>query len=203
MLTLAILAGGSSSRMGQDKALIPLQGQPLVQRVLDRLSPIAAEVILSTNTPAAFSFLNIATLPDEEAGQGALGGLRTVLKAAAYPFVAAVACDMPFASAKLFEYELDLIQKTEADVVIPFSADGLEPLHAVYRCEACLPVIEKTLKAGNYRMTEWLDEVNVQIVPLKVGSQFDPGGWAFWNLNTREEFAEAKKEIARREREKR
>src|SRR5512144_836367 len=140
MLTLAILAGGSSSRIGRDKALIHLRGEPLVQRVLERLGPIADEVILSTNTPAAFSFLNVAALPDEEPGQGALGGLRTVLKAAAYPFVAAVACDMPFASPDLFIHEQEVIQESGVDVVLPASADGLEPLHGVYRCETCLPV---------------------------------------------------------------
>ncbi len=195
MLTLAILAGGSSTRMGKDKALIPLHGQPLVQRVLERLAPMADEVILSTNTPAAFSFLNIAALPDEEPGQGALGGLRTVLKAAAFPFVAAVACDMPFASPELFKYELNHIQQTEADVVIPVTAEGLEPLHAVYRCEACLPVIEAALQAGHYRMTDWLKEVKVKEVPPEVAARYDPEGLAFWNLNTPVEFQQAERHL--------
>ncbi len=181
--------------MGRDKALIPLHGRPLVQRVLERLSSMADEVILSTNTPAAFSFLNVAALPDEEPGQGALGGLRTVLKAAAFPFVAAVACDMPFASPDLFKYELDLIQQAGADVVIPVSTDGLEPLHAVYRCETCLPAIESALQAGQYRMTDWLKEVKVEEVPPEVTARYDPEGLAFWNLNTPEEFQQAERHI--------
>lgn len=185
--------------MGKDKALLPLHGQALVQRVLERLAPIADEVILSTNTPAAFSFLNVAALPDEEPGQGALGGLRTALKAAAYPFVAAVACDMPFASPKLFKYEHELILRSEVDAVIPSIAKGLEPLHAVYRCETCLPVIESALKAGRLRVTEWLENVRVEIVPPEIAARYDPQGLAFWNLNTAEEFTEAEKRLEQRD----
>ncbi len=184
--------------MGKDKALLPLKGRPLIEYVLERLSPMADEIILSTNTPAAFSFLNLATLPDELPGQGPLGGLYTVLKAASTPCVAAVACDMPFASQSLFEYELELLQKTEADVVIPLSPDGLEPLHAVYHRETCLPVIEAALKGKNYRMLDWLNDVNVQIVPPEVAAQFDPDGLAFWNLNTPEEFRLAEEELETR-----
>ncbi len=198
MLTLAILAGGSSNRMGRDKALLHLRGKPLVQHVLERLSGLADEVILSTNTPAAFSFLNLPTLPDERPGQGPLGGLSTVLKAASNPFVAVVACDMPFASLPIFEYELGLIQEANADVVVPESVDGLEPLHAVYRCEACLPVIEQALQSGHLRMAEWLEKVNLQTIRPYEISQYDPDGLAFWNLNTPEDFTQAEKELERR-----
>ena len=198
MLTLAILAGGSSSRMGRDKALLHLQGRPLVEYVLERLSPMADEVILSTNTPAAFSFLNIATLPDETPGLGPLGGLRTVLEAAQYPFVAAAACDMPFASRALFEYELDLLQKTGSDAVLPSTDAGLEPLHAVYRRETCLPVIGSALQNGLYRLTDWLEVVKTQIVLPEVIARYDPDGWAFWNLNRPEDLLQAEAELERR-----
>jgi molybdopterin-guanine dinucleotide biosynthesis protein A len=188
MLTLAILAGGSSNRMGQDKALMPLLGRPLILRTLQRLSPIADEIILSTNAPADYAFLNIPILPDLQLGQGALGGLYTVMNAAKNPYVAVVACDMPFANQALFEYELEFILKTEADVVIPSTPDGLEPLHAIYQREACLPVIQSALQAKRYKLTGWLHQVNVQLIPPEVILQFDPTGLAFRNLNTPEEF---------------
>jgi molybdopterin-guanine dinucleotide biosynthesis protein A len=191
MLTLAILAGGSSNRMGQDKALMPLVGRPLILRTLERLAPIADEIILSTNTPADYAFLNIPILPDLQPGHGALGGLYTALNAAKNPYVAAVACDMPFANRALFEYELDFIIKTEADVVIPSTPDGLEPLHAVYQREACLPVIQSALQAKRYKLIGWLQQVNVQLVQPEVILQFDPHGLAFRNLNTPEEFTQA------------
>lgn len=174
---------------------MPLQGRPLIQHVVDRLSPMADEILLSTNSPAAYIFLNMAILPDEEPGQGALGGLYSVLRAAQHPFVAAVGCDMPFASRSLFEYELDSLIKTDADVVIPATANGLEPLHAVYRRDTCLPVIKSALEARNYKLTGWLKDVNAQVVSAEVTGQFDPGGVVFRNLNTPEEFRLAEERI--------
>jgi molybdopterin-guanine dinucleotide biosynthesis protein A len=188
MLTLAVLSGGISSRMGQDKGLMPFQGRPLVRHVLDRLSPIADEIILSTNRPAAYAFLDLPLYPDLYPDHGPLGGLYTLLSNAKNPFVAAVACDMPFASRSLFEYAFDLINKTEADVIIPSSPDGLEPLHAVYRRETCLPVIHSALTSGKLKLIGWLPQVNTHFVPPPVTAQFDPHNLAFWNLNTPADF---------------
>ena len=191
MITAAILTGGNSDRMGQDKALMPFLGRPLILRVLDRISPIAGEVILSTNRPEEYAFLDLPLYPDLQPGHGALGGLYTALKAAKYPFVAAVACDMPFVNPGLFEFELDVLSKTDADVAIPSTPEGMEPLHAVYRRETCLAVVKSALDAGRLKLVGWLPEVNIRIVPPEETAQFDPQGLAFWNLNTPEEFRQA------------
>ena len=84
--------------MGEDKALKPFLGRPLIQRVIDRLTPIADELIVTTNRPAEYAFLNLRLVPDLKPGRGALGGLYTAIASAAHPLVAVVACDMPFAS---------------------------------------------------------------------------------------------------------
>jgi len=188
MVSLALLSGGKSGRMGQDKALMPFLGRPLIQRILERISPIADEVLLSTNRPADYAFLDLPLYPDLQTGHGALGGLYTVLKAAKHPFVAAVACDMPFANPDLFKYELRLLSESGADVVIPSTPEGLEPLHAVYRSETCLPVIKSALDAGKLKLVGWLPEATVRIVPPEQTARFDPQGLAFWNLNTPEDF---------------
>jgi molybdopterin-guanine dinucleotide biosynthesis protein A len=188
MITLAILTGGNSTRMGQDKALMPFMGRPLILSILDRLAPLADEIILSTNRPVDYAFLDLPGLPDLQPGLGPLGGLCTVLQAARNPLVAAVACDMPFASLALFEYERDLLTKTGADAVVPSTPKGLEPLHATYLRQACLPVIQKAIEAGKLKMTGWLSDVKVQIIPPKVTSRYDPSSLAFWNLNTPEDF---------------
>jgi molybdopterin-guanine dinucleotide biosynthesis protein A len=188
MLSLALLSGGNSERMEQDKALMPFLGRPLILRILERISPIADEVLLSTNRPENYAFLNLPHYPDIQPGHGALGGLYTALKVAKYPFVAAVACDMPFANPGLFEFELDILSKTGADVAIPSTPEGLEPLHAVYRRETCLAAIKSALDAGRLKLVGWLPEVNTRIVPPEETARFDPQGLAFWNLNTPEEF---------------
>ncbi len=135
MLTLAIQAGGESRRMGTDKALLPFLGQPLVVRLLSRLAWIADEVIITSNQPENYRFLGLTPIPDLLPGLGALGGLHTALSAATHPYAAVVACDMPFASPEIFLYALAQLRERSADVVIPRTEAGMEPFHAVYRCE--------------------------------------------------------------------
>ena len=191
MLSLALLSGGRSSRMGQDKALMPFLGRPLIQRILERLATVGEQVILSTNHPADYAFLHLPSYPDIQPDCGSLGGLYTALSAAGHSILAAVACDMPFANPDLFKYEQLLLSKSGADVVIPSTPDGLEPLHAVYRRDTCLPVIHSALENGNLKMVGWLPEVSVRIVLPEEVARFDPHGLAFWNLNTPEEFTQA------------
>jgi molybdopterin-guanine dinucleotide biosynthesis protein A len=191
MLTLALISGGHSRRMGQDKALMPFLGRPLIQRILDRLASLGEETILSTNRPTDYAFLNLPSYPDIKPDCGSLGGLYTVLSQAGHSIVAAVACDMPFANLALFKYECQLLRQTGADVVIPSTPDGLEPLHAVYRQEACLPAVQSAFEAGDLKMVNWLHEVNVRVLSPAEVAPFDPHGLAFWNLNTPEEFRQA------------
>src|SRR5512138_2132935 len=118
MLTVCIQAGGQSSRMGEDKALKTFLGRPLIQRVIDRLSPIADELIVTTNRPDEYRFLDLPLFSDLKPGRGALGGLYTAIASASHPNVAVVACDMPFASPTFFEEAAKLLVSDEADVVI-------------------------------------------------------------------------------------
>lgn len=191
MLTVAIQAGGQSSRMGQDKALKPFLGRPLIQRLIDRLSPVADEVIVTTNQPALYEALGLRLVSDIHPGRGALGGLQTALHAATSPYVAVVACDLPFASAALLDHAWNLMTQDEIDVVIPQSAQGLEPLHAVYRRLTCLPAIEASIAADQWKVVAWFPRVKVRILSPAECLPFDEHGLAFWNLNTPEEFAEA------------
>src|SRR5512133_485450 len=92
MLTVAIQAGGESRRMGQDKALVPFLGQPLIQRVVTRLQPIADEMFITTNRLADYSFLSLPLISDTCSGHGPLGGLYTSLISASQPLVGLVAC---------------------------------------------------------------------------------------------------------------
>ena len=193
MLTVCIQAGGQSSRMGEDKALKPFLGRPLIQRVVDRLSPIADEVIVTTNRPDDYSFLGLRLITDLKPGRGALGGLYTAIASATYPIVAVVACDMPFASTKLIEGMSRLMVQNEADVVIAKSEDGYEPLHAVYRREICLPAIESAIESDKWKVISWFPQVKVYVATSEEVKLLDPDGLAFGNVNTPEEFAEAER----------
>jgi molybdopterin-guanine dinucleotide biosynthesis protein A len=205
MLTVCIQAGGQSSRMGEDKALKPFLGRPLIQRVIERLSPIADELIVTTNRPDEYAFLDLRlTLrADLKPGRGALGGLYTAIASAAHPIVAVVACDMPFVSAKLIEAAGRRLVEEEADIVIARGApraeragkpeEGYEPLHAVYRRETCLPAIESAIEADQWKVIAWFPQVKVRVLAPDEIQRYDPLGLAFWNVNTPEEFAEAER----------
>jgi molybdopterin-guanine dinucleotide biosynthesis protein A len=179
--------------MGEDKALKPFLGRPLIQRVVERLSPVADELIVTTNRREDYRFLDLRLISDLKPGRGALGGLYTAIASASRPMVAVVACDMPFASATLLRAASRLLVEEEVDVVIPRSGEGYEPLHAVYRRETCLPAIEAAIEADQWKVIAWFPHVKVRVLRLDEIVQYDPSGLAFWNVNTPEEFAEAEK----------
>lgn len=191
MLTVCVQAGGASSRMGEDKALKPFLGRPLIQRVIERLSPIADELIVTTNRPDDYAFLGLRLFSDVKPGRGALGGLYTAIASAAHPLVAVVACDMPFASAKLIEASIEIMGKENVDVVIAKGEEGFEPLHALYRRETCLPAIESSINADQWKVIAWFPQVKVRVLTSEEIKSTDPDGLAFWNVNTPEEFAKA------------
>ncbi|MCI0556152.1 MAG: molybdenum cofactor guanylyltransferase [Anaerolineae bacterium] len=191
MLTISIQAGGQSSRMGEDKALKTFLGRPLIQRVIERLTPIADEIIVTTNRLEDYLFLNLRLISDLKPGRGALGGLYTAIASAAHPIVAVVACDMPFASATLIETASRLLVEEESDVVIAKNEEGYEPLHAVYRRETCMPAIESAIDADQWKVIAWFPHVKVRVLTPEEMKQADPSGLAFWNVNTPEEFAKA------------
>ena len=191
MLSIVIQAGGQSTRMGENKALKPFLGRALVQRVVERLAPIADELLLTTNQPEEFAFLELPLFTDIKPGRGPLGGLYTALISAKYSSVAVVACDMPFANAPLLLAAAGLLSQDDADVVIAETAEGFEPLHAVYRRETCIPAIESAMEADQWRVISWLPQVKVRKLSPEELGRFDPQGLAFWNVNTPEEFSKA------------
>jgi len=193
MLSVVIQAGGQSSRMGEDKALKPFLGKPLIQRVVNRLTPIAGEIIVTTNHPEDYQFLGLRLIPDLKPGRGALGGLYTAIASASHPFVAVAACDMPFVSPNFFERAYSLLVKEEADVVIAKTAEGHEPFHALYRRETCLPAIEAAIEADKWKVIAWFPQVVVREIQPDELKTFDPSGLCFWNVNTPEEFEQAEK----------
>lgn len=201
MLTVVIQAGGQSSRMGEDKALKLFLGRPLIQHVIERLASIADEMIVTTNRPAEYGFLNTLTgsvhrlrlVSDLKPGRGALGGLYTAISSATSPFVAVVACDMPFASKNFFESSHRLMVKDEADVVIAKTDAGYEPLHALYRRETCLPAIEAAMEADQWKVIAWFPQVRVRTLLPNEFKAFDPAGLCFLNLNTPEDFLAAER----------
>ncbi len=193
MLSVVIQAGGQSTRMGEDKALKPFLGRPLIQRVIERIEPIADEIIVTTNRPHDYTFLGLRLIPDLIAGRGALGGLYTALASARGDMAAVVACDMPFASASLIRAATGLLVGEQADVVIAKTEEGHEPFHAVYRPATCVPAIQSAIEADKWKVISWFPSVKVRELSPDEVRMFDPSGLCFWNVNTPEDFSEAER----------
>ncbi len=193
MFTIVIQAGGESRRMGQDKALVPFLGQPLIERILERIRGLADEILVTTNNPGAFQFLGVPLYPDLVPDRGALGGLYTALSAASHPSVGVVACDMPFLNPDLLAFERKNLIETKADIVIPETSSGLEPFHAVYRRSTCLEPVKSALDAGKWRVDAWFNQIKLLALTSEEMRLYDPHLVSFWNVNTSEYLLHAQK----------
>lgn len=193
MFSLVIQAGGKSERMGEDKALKLFLGRPLIQQVMDRLAPLADEIIVTTNRPENYAFFGHRLVADLVPGRGALGGLYTAVASATHPIVGVVACDMPFASTALFETATRLLVQEDADVVIAKTEEGYEPFHAVYRRATCVPAIQSAIDADLWKVIAWFPSVKVHELTHAEIAAADSSGLCFWNVNTPEEFAKAER----------
>jgi molybdenum cofactor guanylyltransferase len=180
--------------MGRDKALIEFQGEPLILRPIRKLAQVTDRLIVITNHPQNYGFLNLPLFRDLRPGTGALGGLYTALKAVQTPLMVLVACDMPFVSPDLIREQYKWI-KDDPDlaVVIPESEHGLEPLHSLYRVPLCLPAVQDALQRGERRMISWHHQVKTRQMPSASVLSLDPTGLAFWNLNNPGDLAEAER----------
>ncbi len=194
MLSIAVQAGGQSRRMGENKALKTFLGRPLIQRVIERIEPIADEILITTNQPEDLEFLRLPLFTDIQPGIGALGGLYTAVMSAKYSLVAVVACDMPFVNAPLLVAAASFLIQDGADVGIVETAEGFEPFHAVYRRATCIPAMAAAIQSDQRRVNSWFPMVKLRKLTAVEIQRYDPDGNAFSNVNTPEEFAEAERQ---------
>jgi len=181
MLSVAIQAGGKSKRMGQDKALVPLGGKPLIEHVLERVRSLGDEVLITSNRPDSLAYLGIPIHGDPKPGAGALAGLHTALEAANGEHVLVVACDMPFVEPAFVQYMIQF--SSRFDIVIPNVGDHYEPLLAIY-ARSLLPTIKATLAQGEMRIISFFAQAKIHQVFEGEIRRFDPEMQSFFNINT-------------------
>lgn len=180
-VTGVILAGGQSSRMGSNKALLPYRGGRFIESIHRQLARHFAEVIVVTNTPEHYTFLSCRKVGDLFPGIGALAGVHAGLFHSTTSAIFACACDMPYLDDDLIRYLA--VRYNPVGVVIPESESGLEPLHAVYG-RGCLQAMTASLSAGNRRVVSFFDQVPVETVTQDVVAGFPGGFETFRNINT-------------------
>ncbi len=192
----AILAGGTSSRMGSPKALLLVDGRPLVSYVAGRLAGLFPEVFIAGGGPDVFAVgggeaiaeaAGLRVVPDRDPGLGPLMGIASALEAARFDLVFVVACDMPELDAGLVELLHHAAAERgpngePADCVVPRTGKGrLEPLFAFYR-KSALPEIEAALAGGERSVRAVFPRLRARFVDAPM-----PDGIP--NLNTPEDYA--------------
>jgi molybdopterin-guanine dinucleotide biosynthesis protein A len=190
-LTVAILAGGRSSRMGTDKAFVRVLGRPLIEDVLAQLSGVGDETLIVTNRLDDYRYLSVPLFADVLPDKGALGGLYTALHAATRPHVLCVACDMPFVVRPLLDHLIALIP--DGDAIVPRLAGEAEPFRAVYARAACLGPIRAALDANRLRVISFFPQVRVRWVEEDEVDRLDPHHLSFFNVNTPADLEEARR----------
>ena len=192
-VTGIILAGGLSRRLGRDKAVEPIEGQPLVGRVMDALSGIADELVVVVNTPQRGRELPLrdsaVVAVDIYPNAGSLGGIFTGLSSASNQWGIVVACDMPFLNLDLLSYLLSF--RESHDAVVPVLDGRPEPTHAAYS-KVCLSAIEARLEADDLKIARFFDDVRVKYVSQRRVEEIDPSRRSFFNVNTEEDLARAR-----------
>lgn len=185
-ITGIILSGGKSTRMGKNKALIQIDGIPIIERIHRILKRCFQEILIITDQDELFANLEAKIYRDLVPNQGALGGLYTGLFFASFPYSFCVACDMPFLREPLIDYLVRHIHGYEA--VVPKTKDGLQPLHSIYS-KACIEPIKGVMEQRRTKIIDFYPLVNVRIVEEDEFRFLDPGNESFINVNTPEELA--------------
>lgn len=192
-LTVAVIAGGKSSRMGTDKSFVPLLGRPMIEHVLARVADLGqSETLLVTNRPADYAHLGLPMVTDVVPDKGSLGGIYTALYHSRSAYTLAVACDMPFLNSGLLRYMIGLHSETGGpyDVIVARVEDYPEALHAIYG-KACLDPIRARIDADRLKIIGFYDQVRVRYLDPEEYSRFDPQGLSFRNVNTPDELKAA------------
>lgn len=187
-VTVAILAGGRSRRMGRPKAWLDVQGRPLLTRVLASVRELSQDILLIANQPELYTAFDLPCLPDLIPDSGPLGGLYTALKAARQPWTLVVACDMPWLNPALLAALIELALSSAEEAVVPRWDERPEPLHAVYH-RRCLPALTAKIKAGDLKIAGLLNELSVRYVEPAEIRRYDADGRSFTNLNTPDDWA--------------
>ncbi|MBS1546367.1 MAG: molybdenum cofactor guanylyltransferase [Bacteroidetes bacterium] len=178
--TGVVLAGGKSTRMGQDKALLEVDGKPLLLHAIERLKPHVRELLV-VGDPHKYGRLWPEVLPDEIPGMGPLGGIITAMGVARFDRLLVLAVDVPGVNDRLLE-RLTREMPEEADALVPRHNGDLEPLVAAWH-RRCLPALMGRLMKSQLAMHRALEDVRTAYLDINPGED----GWPedlFRNLNS-------------------
>lgn len=183
--TAIILAGGGSSRMGVDKSMLQIKGQPIIEHIRNQLCGTFEKILISTNEAQKYAFLGCDCVRDKIQGQGPLMGIASALEASVNELNFVVACDIPHIDIRFVRKMLS--EARTADMVIPTKENGRhEPLFAIYN-KSALKGINQALSSGKRKISDAFAHCNVKYINM--------GAKQLTNLNTTQEYEEFRKQF--------
>jgi molybdopterin-guanine dinucleotide biosynthesis protein A len=189
-----VLAGGKSSRMGRDKALLEIAGEPLIARSV-RLAASVASNVKVVGGADRLAGRGLEILTDEIPNAGPLAGIATALNATSCDWNLILACDLPYLTHPWLAFLTERAAATGLDAVVPKSATAYEPLCAMYR-KSCVVAAQFAVDRGNLRVQDFVAELSRQgrldTVEPAAWNRFDSGGRLFKNMNEPADYEEAK-----------
>ncbi len=178
--------------MGRDKVLLKLGNQSLIEIVVRQLTPLFHRLRIIANEEEKFAALNLPVQPDIRPGSGPLGGIHSALATAEQDTVFVAGCDFPFLNTLFIKGLAELLGSN--DVVVPRYQDRPVAVCAFYSVR-CLPAIEASLNRGAFKIVSFFKDVKVRWVEGEELMKLDPNGRALTNLNTPEDYLQAKESI--------
>ncbi len=199
-----VQAGGGSTRFGIDKALVKLAGKTMLQRTAELLEKVCTEVSIVA-PPHKYENLPWQILTDRWPGQGPLGGILTALlftnelasshgsqdtRHALRCLI--VGCDMPFLTQEFLAFLSHRASLSNAQVVVAESENGLEPLCACWSADAAA-TIQTAFDSGVRKVTQAMKQLSMEVLDESVWKRFDTHNRLFWNMNTPQDYEEARR----------
>jgi len=185
-----ILSGGKSSRIGTNKALLQIEGKPLIQRLVELLDPIFSEVVISSNEPDLYNFTGKKIVQDIYSARGPLAGIHSILKFTNIKMNFIISCDLPLISTQLINYIVNY--ETMKDIILPVADGRIQQTCGLYS-KNILNEVEKLLIESNQKNSklkgsiyELMDRVPTEIVEVDKFDFYSPD--LFLNINTPEDY---------------
>jgi molybdopterin-guanine dinucleotide biosynthesis protein A len=192
-----VLAGGRSKRFGQDKARVQLGGEMMLTRTCRLVREVSGSVTVVADRKSRYAASDVWVVEDLWPGEGPLGGILTALLATAetvggrdWNFI--VSCDMPFLTREWLTFLIGRSLASRSQVVLAHSAAGPEPLCACWRTDAA-ETLRGALETGVRKVTDGVALLRSEVLDERDWKRFDSRGRLFWNMNTAEDYQQARR----------
>lgn len=187
-ISSAILAGGKSTRMGKDKALLQVDGKTIIEHISTKLCILTDECVVIANDKEKYEFLNLPIYTDSYKDKGPLAGIERALTESSKDAVLFSPCDTPFISKDVYKELLHMFLKNETfDAIVPIHKGQIHPLSAIYKTST-LQIIRDCIEKDELQVKSFFNEINVMYIDRFPHIKQQELDLHFFNMNYQTEY---------------